>query len=424
MASGRKAIPKLAFNGKNVNTALADYLESVTYTDVASGSSDTIQIELQNITLKWLKNWYPSKGDRIAGSIRFMDWDAQGKNKILACGVFILDEIKFGGGPLKGSFGATALPANSSIKTLERTQTWKKVTLKGIAEVIAKRYGLKLSYTAETIKITSMEQSQQSDSAFLYKLCEDYDLAMKIYNKKIVIYDQTTMEKKKARTTLTRESFIDDRWEYSDELEGSYTGARISYKAGKSNKEISIYLGVIAEKAKGSRVLRINESADSVADAYYKAAAAVNKANQQMTTLSGSIWPNPSICAGATVQVTGFGKMSGKYYIDKSTMSVSENGTSQQVEMHKCQKRLKHNTKPEAAAATSSHKVGDIVQFAGGKHYVSSYASAKGYTAKAGPAKITLGPDSAGNGKAHPWHLIHTDKTSNVYGWVDEGSFS
>ena len=41
----------------------------------------------------------------------------------------------------------------------------------------------------------------------------------------------------------------------------------------------------------------------------------------------------------------------------------------------------------------------------------------------AGKAKITLGPNCAGNGKAHPWHLVHMDSKSNVYGWVDEGTF-
>ena len=67
------------------------------------------------------------------------------------------------------------------------------------------------------------------------------------------------------------------------------------------------------------------------------------------------------------------------------------------------------------------HNVGDIVQFHGRTHYVSSYPDAKGYSAKAGPAKITI---KNGSGKAHPWHLVHTDGTSNVYGWVDEGTFS
>lgn len=70
-----------------------------------------------------------------------------------------------------------------------------------------------------------------------------------------------------------------------------------------------------------------------------------------------------------------------------------------------------------------SYKVGDIVYFKGGTHYVNSYKDAKGYSARAGNAKITLDPNCKGNGGAHPWHLIHTDSGSNVYGWVDEGTF-
>lgn len=67
-----------------------------------------------------------------------------------------------------------------------------------------------------------------------------------------------------------------------------------------------------------------------------------------------------------------------------------------------------------------AYQVGDIVNFHGGTHYVSSYSDAKGYSASAGKAKITI---KNGSGKAHPWHLIHTDSGSNVYGWVDDGTF-
>lgn len=67
-----------------------------------------------------------------------------------------------------------------------------------------------------------------------------------------------------------------------------------------------------------------------------------------------------------------------------------------------------------------AYQVGDIVNFHGGTHYVSSYSDAKGYSASAGKAKITI---KNGSGKAHPWHLIHIDSGSNVYGWVDDGTF-
>lgn len=77
---------------------------------------------------------------------------------------------------------------------------------------------------------------------------------------------------------------------------------------------------------------------------------------------------------------------------------------------------------PETAdtSAAKSYQVGDIVTFHGGTHYVSSYPDAKGYNARAGEAKITI---ANGSGGAHPWHLIHTDSSSNVYGWVDDGTF-
>lgn len=425
MSNARKAVPSLSFNGKNVSTKLADYLESVSCEDVASGSSDSIDITLQNIDMKWMNQWYPTKGDKISGTVTFQDWNKDGENLKLDCGTFILDEVKFSGGPLKVSLGGVAIPANESFKVRERTKTWKNVTIKNIANEIAKRYGLSLSYSGPTITIASIEQSDKTDSAFLYDLCKKYGLSMKVFNNKIVIYDQTQQEKKAASATITRDSFIDDEWEYTDSIEGTYTGARISYKSGEDNEEISVYLGLKAENAAGSRVLNITEVADDYDAAYYMAAAQVNQSNEQATTISGKIWPNPKICAGICVTISGMGKANGKYFVDKSTVEVSDSRTTHSVELHKCQTRLTYTPKPKPKPqpAKKSYKVGDIVNFHGGTHYVSSWPGARGYSARAGKAKITLGPDCAGNGKAHPWHLIHIDSSSNVYGWVDEGTF-
>lgn len=71
------------------------------------------------------------------------------------------------------------------------------------------------------------------------------------------------------------------------------------------------------------------------------------------------------------------------------------------------------------SAPASGLGVGTVVNFAGGKHYTSANA-ASGSTAKAGPAKITA---VSANAK-HPYHIIHTDGTSNVYGWVDASAVS
>ncbi|MBQ4322944.1 MAG: hypothetical protein IJC19_03290 [Clostridia bacterium] len=59
--------------------------------------------------------------------------------------------------------------------------------------------------------------------------------------------------------------------------------------------------------------------------------------------------------------------------------------------------------------------VGDTVYFSGNRHYTSS-SSDRSYSARPGPARVT----NRAEGRKHPYHIIHTDKTSNVYGWVDE----
>lgn len=60
-------------------------------------------------------------------------------------------------------------------------------------------------------------------------------------------------------------------------------------------------------------------------------------------------------------------------------------------------------------------KVGDIVQFFGTVHYISSYANAKSRACKGGTAKVT----AINKNGAHPYQLKHAEKGCTVYGWVD-----
>ena len=73
-----------------------------------------------------------------------------------------------------------------------------------------------------------------------------------------------------------------------------------------------------------------------------------------------------------------------------------------------------------AGSASSEIKVGDVVQFSGGPHYGSAAASTAAGSPKAGPAKVTR----IVKGAKHPYHIVHTDSQSNVYGWVDAANVS
>lgn len=108
--------------------------------------------------------------------------------------------------------------------------------------------------------------------------------------------------------------------------------------------------------------------------------------------------------------------LSRTFYVDSDTHTFKDN-------LHTMTLTLNYASDVEKTENTdqSSHQIGDIVQFNGGYHYASSVAdNPAGVECEPGPAEITL----IANGAKHPWHLIHTDSSSRVYGWVDDGSFS
>lgn len=122
----------------------------------------------------------------------------------------------------------------------------------------------------------------------------------------------------------------------------------------------------------------------------------------------------PYVRKGDVVHVT-MGTLSGYYFVK----GIQHDATKRVMTMD----LKKAETKKVVVGGTvtsKSYNVGDIVNFHGGIHYVSSYPDARGYSARAGKAKITI---KNGSGKAHPWHLIHVDGNSNVYGWVNDGTF-
>ena len=108
---------------------------------------------------------------------------------------------------------------------------------------------------------------------------------------------------------------------------------------------------------------------------------------------------------------------SGFYWV----VGISHDCDSMSMDMNLKKAELKEDEdKKSSKGKNSQHKVGDVVEFNGGKHYVSSGKGAKGYKVSAGKAKIT----KTNKGSAHPWHLVTRNwKKSHVYGWVDDGTF-
>lgn len=153
---------------------------------------------------------------------------------------------------------------------------------------------------------------------------------------------------------------------------------------------------------------------DSVSDAQSAAQDIINdkgQVDEEITVQSPDV---PFVRKGDLVHITA-GTLNDYYFVK----GIRHNADSMSMTMD-LKKAVAEPVVQNHQSAPKSYNLGDIVNFKGGTHYVSSYPGAKGYNAGAGKAKITK---KNGSGKAHPWHLIHVDSGSNVYGWVDDGTF-
>ncbi len=94
MSDPRKASVSVHYNGKNIDTKLADYLSAFSYTDEASGQGDDISLTINDRDRKWIKSWFPSKGDTMTATIIMKNWSVEGDTKKLSCGSFVIDTDK------------------------------------------------------------------------------------------------------------------------------------------------------------------------------------------------------------------------------------------------------------------------------------------------------------------------------------------
>ena len=109
--------------------------------------------------------------------------------------------------------------------------------------------------------------------------------------------------------------------------------------------------------------------------------------------------------------------ISNSYYVDEDTHTFKGNYHSMRLTMNMATDTERKVKTSSGSSKKNAHSVGDKVQFTGGPQYVASTATSPTNSPKAGPAKITA--IAKGKNAKHPYHIIHTDKQSTVYGWVN-----
>lgn len=324
-SNARYVTCEVLYDGREVG--LSDKLESLNYTDNSSGTSDEIVLTFCGRDMDWLRSdFIPEKEHDLDVTFWLHNWQKEGDLLKYHCGNFTLDDLTYSGTPRQCVIKGVSIPASGSFQVDPVSKTWKKVTLKQIAQEMMNKYGMNdLYYWGPEPVIETIEQDNQTDSSFLYNACEKQGMFLKIYKKSLVIFDKTLYEGRGITASFT-ESDFESSWQWNSTLHGTYTGATISYtiprpkkgyKKGDKAQVIDMTVG------QGPRLLHINEKADNEGEAQRIAKAKVNAENEKAVTVSFAAMGNPDIVATCNIELYGMGRCNGKYFVDKVAHSIS-----------------------------------------------------------------------------------------------------
>ena len=268
------------------------------------------------------------KNATLSMKITQANWDSDGKDISLNCGTFELDDVTMSGPPQTVTLKGTSCSFNSGIRTKKYTKGWQNTTLEKIAKSIANACGYTLMYLPnKTVKYTRKDQSNQTYIVFLQTLCKTAGLSLKVTNGTLVIFDQSSKEAAQTVRNIKRGDGTYSKYNFRTSLSNTaYSACHVKYTT-TSGKEIEYTYTPPGGTYDEDTVLEVsNEKVESTAEAKQIAIAKLRAANKGETSGSFTMTGDLTLCAGLTVQVSGFGAFNGKYIIEKATHTIRKSG--------------------------------------------------------------------------------------------------
>lgn len=341
----RRCLVLVKYNDKDISADLQQYLKSVSYTDNMSGEADDLQLTLEDKAGLWQSAWMPEKGATLDVSVKLTNWQGVGV-QIVRFGLFEIDEITSSGMPSEVQIKAVSVPDNNNLRGTERTRSWEKAELKRIAKDIATGAELELYYDVKDYNpvLDRAEQTEQSDLSFLYKLCADHGLALKICNKQLVIFDEADYEAGEAvalvpkpKTVYTAGSLqvlnLLESYSLKSKVRDVYKACHVKYQDSSTKQKIEATF--TAPDKETGKTLEVNEQVTSIADAQRLAKKKLREKNCDEVTGSFNFVGNPELAAAVNIQLRGFGVFDGKYIITKAQHDIGS-GYTTSIDVRRC----------------------------------------------------------------------------------------
>ncbi len=178
------------FNKVDISDEIAHSISSLNYTDNSKNAIDDLELELENLDYRWLKEWYPDENAQLLVGI----YEENGnESNFLDLGTFYVDEPTFDNDRL--NLKCIALPLDQNIRDQQNTVAWENVTLKELVTQIANRHEMSAEIYCDNEFFARLDQNQETDLVFIDRIVKETGLNMKVSDDKIIIFDDEEMEK-------------------------------------------------------------------------------------------------------------------------------------------------------------------------------------------------------------------------------------
>lgn len=314
----------------DISEDVSKYLLSFSCTDNLTDSADDMTMTLEDRGQLWLEDWFPE------GEGNLMDITIHTYNRIslnegeatFHVGQFEIDEIEIVGYPSTVQIKGVSVLGDGSLRGTKKNQTWEKISIWKAAADICDRNGLTLMWDcAENPNLDHIEQADESDLAFLQKICKDNGMSLKISTKQVIIFDDAKYESQEPVISVYKpgvyaeldEKTMPLRWvldyNFKAKTRDTYYKCDVKYQKGKK-KEVIEGSFTDPNKKKG-RVLHVKEQVENKAEAEKLAKKKLREANKEAVTGQFSTIGNTNFAAGQVLKMVNFGHFDGNYLATK-----------------------------------------------------------------------------------------------------------
>lgn len=326
IGEARKIKLEVFYEGKDISDYIHKDLINFSQSD-SLNEFDTIELSLENRDRLWMNGWKPLKGEKIEAKAYLYNWENEGIISI-KIGTFYIDNISYSGPPDIVNIKAISVDITKDIMDSKKNRVWERVTIKRIAQDIAKACNLELIFESDFNRVyTRLEMKMESYFNFLKRITKEAGINVKLYNDRLILFEEEMYEKKKPVMTLSREDLKSYSFEEDDT--DTYAGCKISFWDPYLEKKIE--MAFMTKKRSGykrgtQRILFINEEkcppgeTDSQKRAYLSKIAAKALKEKNKNSIKGNIsmiGKEKLLSVGDTLNINEFGQFNGKYIISE-----------------------------------------------------------------------------------------------------------